>query len=698
MKCTIHFCLFLFSLQLLTAQIPNSDFENWDAQPVLKEWITNSYPLTMPPWDPYIVKQDTDRYSGSYAANFYGNGFLKPFATTTFSVWYHPVSLEARIKYSFPPCVNDSGFSQQDTISIVVELLNNGAVVDAGKWQYQSAGFLSSYQLLSIPVSQNSAVFDSCRITITGGNVFGGCGFAPASTQFKVDHLELKYSSSTNCIDTAQICSNCPCVGLYDPVCGCNGVTYGNSCEAYNAGVTSWTNGVCNQGACNADFTYCGSMIALSPIQFTSLSTGDDIINWRWEWNDGSFTSHDSTPTKIFTTDGSHNVCLYITSIQANQDTCIDSICGLIFICAPINTGPCVDSNYICNSCNCFPAYVPVMGCNGVVYNNSCEANKAGVTSWVGLSCNDSCQQKGVVVQGVECLLVQDFQSNTFLMPCSLPTGASLHLGDTVAYSYTASNCMSFCMQGTYVDFTCFDVLWASDTTAPSGSCHAEFSFSKNTDTVSFINTSTAANITNYLWSFGDGGSSALASPVHVYTHDSTYTVCLYITGFDSSGNPCTDQFCRPAYITHGCIDTSLICPPGSLCCDAPLYEPVCGCDSVTYDNACVATLWHGVTGYMPGPCITGISEINTVLKNLSIQPNPATNNAELQFDLLRASRVVIQITDMLGAVVAATDAGMLAAGKIRLPISVNHLPAGIYPLKVSANGTAIGVKKLVKE
>lgn len=559
MKCTIHFFLFLFTLQLLAAQIPNSDFEDWDAQPVLKDWITNSYPLTMPPWDPYIVKQDTDHYSGCYAANFYGNGFLKPYATTIFSVWYHPVSLEARIKYSFPPCVNDSGFSQQDTISIVVELLNNGTVVDAGKWQYQSAGFLSSYQLLSIPVSQNSGVFDSCRITITGGNVFGGCGFAPASTQFKVDHLELKYSSSTNCIDTSQICSNCPCVGLYDPVCGCNGVTYGNSCEAYNAGVTSWASGICGQS-------------------------------------------------------------------------------------------------------------------------------------------NDSCDLTGVVVQGVECLLVQDFQSNTLLMPCSLPTGASLHLGDTLAYSYTAGNCMSFCMQGTYVDFTCFDVLWASDTIPPAGSCHAEFSFSKNTDTVSFINSSTASNITNYLWDFGDGGSSTLANPVHVYAHDSTYTVCLYITGFDSSGNPCTDQFCRPAYITHGCIDTSLICPPGSLCCDAPLYEPVCGCDSVTYDNACVATLWHGVTGYMPGPCITGISEINTVLKNLSIQPNPATNNAELQFDLLRASRVVIQITDMLGAVVAATDAGMLAAGKIRLPISVNHLPAGIYPLKVSANGTAIGVKKLVKE
>ena len=32
---------------------------------------------------------------------------------------------------------------------------------------------------------------------------------------------------------------------VYDPVCGCNGQTYSNSCVAFKSGITSWTEGAC---------------------------------------------------------------------------------------------------------------------------------------------------------------------------------------------------------------------------------------------------------------------------------------------------------------------------------------------------------------------------------------------------------------------------------------------------------------------
>ncbi len=47
---------------------------------------------------------------------------------------------------------------------------------------------------------------------------------------------------------------------------------------------------------------------------------------------------------------------------------------------------------------------------------------------------------------------------------------------------------------------------------------------------VNFSDLSTGA-ITDYAWDFGDGGTSTLASPMHTYTTDGTYTVALTVTG-----------------------------------------------------------------------------------------------------------------------------------------------------------------------
>ena len=48
------------------------------------------------------------------------------------------------------------------------------------------------------------------------------------------------------CIDESKISDDYNCDDIYDPVCGCDEVTYSNACEAENSGVTEWTEGECN--------------------------------------------------------------------------------------------------------------------------------------------------------------------------------------------------------------------------------------------------------------------------------------------------------------------------------------------------------------------------------------------------------------------------------------------------------------------
>ena len=50
----------------------------------------------------------------------------------------------------------------------------------------------------------------------------------------------------SGCIDPSKI-TNKACTKEYDPVCGCNNITYGNKCMAKNAGLTAWKRGECTK-------------------------------------------------------------------------------------------------------------------------------------------------------------------------------------------------------------------------------------------------------------------------------------------------------------------------------------------------------------------------------------------------------------------------------------------------------------------
>ena len=72
------------------------------------------------------------------------------------------------------------------------------------------------------------------------------CLFAISCKKYKNNCVATPSVSSGNCIDTTLINSNMMCITQWAPVCGCDGVTYSNSCYAtVSGGVQSYVDGEC---------------------------------------------------------------------------------------------------------------------------------------------------------------------------------------------------------------------------------------------------------------------------------------------------------------------------------------------------------------------------------------------------------------------------------------------------------------------
>jgi PKD repeat protein len=244
------------------------------------------------------------------------------------------------------------------------------------------------------------------------------------------------------------------------------------------------------QTGCYANFSF--SVDSSYTATFADASVPDSgavITAYSWNFGDGA-TSTLANPTHNYTTPGTYTVCLITTSNTA----CSDSVCQTITVGS---VDPCAGFSAIDSIQN--PSgggvndgsvlVIPVGGTGPFSYN------------WSNGSTNQTLSNVGA---GTYTVVVTDLYS-----------GCTYSL--TVSLTYSGGS-----------------------------ACAANFSFSADsTNTVSFsdlsYSTDSISTIGAWSWNFGDGGTSNVQNPIHLFAGNAT-TVNVCLTVVSSSG--CTNTYC----------------------------------------------------------------------------------------------------------------------------------------------------------
>lgn len=238
---------------------------------------------------------------------------------------------------------------------------------------------------------------------------------------------------------------------------------------------------------CHADFLYLPDRKEPGTMHFRDASLGE-IQSWHWNFGDGNY-SDKPNPVHKYSNDGNYDVCL---TIGGNSGTCTDVFCK----------GVTVKNDTICTA---MFTYSENYGMPNTIH--FWDLSQGNISNWQW-----------------------DFGDGT------------TSVNQNPIHSYAGQGSYEVCLTISNPTGNCSDTYCAEVITGSFPGCKAMFfAFNDSLNQLSrkFVDVS-YGEPTSWQWSFGDSTYSTEQNPVHNYSQEGIYNVCLAIYN-DNTG--CSDTY-----------------------------------------------------------------------------------------------------------------------------------------------------------